>query len=132
MRLLLRRWKDKNRDSADSQRFEGTAELHTLLKAQQHGGMRVSHVTFASDASTEWHVHDGEQILFVVEGAGFVETQSDGRVPLGQGDTVRTPAGERHRHGAEGRSMTHLAITTGLKTCWPYEPCWEDSSPSAT
>ena len=76
--------------------FSGEAEMATLLPPQIAGGLRVTLVRFRDGARTHWHVHPGEQILWIVSG-----------------DLVHALPGERHWHGAaEGQDMTHLSITS--------------------
>jgi len=67
--------------------FTGTVERRELLSAQQHAGMRLGWVKFDDGARTNWHVHDGEQILYVTEGLGCVGTDH-ATMPIGGGDTA--------------------------------------------
>jgi quercetin dioxygenase-like cupin family protein len=103
-------------------RFTGEAELRDLLRPQQHAGMRVVWVKFDDGARTNWHRHDGEQLLYVIEGVGCVATDY-ATMPIGAGDLVRIPAGERHWHGAmTGQQLVHVAITSGVTTDWGKLP----------
>ena len=91
--------------------FTGEAHLNRLLNAQQAGGMAVSVVRFEDGARTHWHVHPGEQLLYILEGNGRVGT-ADEEFPVGPGDLVYAAPMERHWHGAApGHSMTHLSVT---------------------
>ena len=54
--------------------FTGETRLQRLLGAQQPGGMAVSLVHFEDGSRTHWHVHPGEQVLYVVAGEGRVGT----------------------------------------------------------
>ena len=76
----------------------------------------VLHVGMASVApggATPPHVHIGGQVMVVVSGRGFVET--DGRrEELVPGDVVIAAPGELHVHGAAADSpLAHLTVTTG-------------------
>ena len=92
--------------------FTGVTRLMRLLGAQQPGGIAVSLVHFADGSRTHWHVHPGEQVLYVLEGEGRVGT-ADEEMEIGPGDVVYAAPMERHWHGAAaGHSMTHLSVTT--------------------
>lgn len=76
-------------------------------------------VLFAPGARTDWHSHPMGQVLYVVSGAGKVQTEAGETVVVGPGDTVHSPPGERHWHGATPTSfMMHLSLTTGGATEW--------------
>lgn len=108
--------------------FTGDVELTTMLPAQQPGGMALSIVHFEDGARTHWHVHPGEQILYILEGEGRVGTEQE-EVRVKAGDVVHAASGARHWHGAApGRSMTHLSITTGGPPQW-FEAPSEDEAP---
>jgi quercetin dioxygenase-like cupin family protein len=71
----------------------------------------IANVFFAPGARTYWHAHAGGQILVITAGEGFVG-DDDGPVRVTAGDTVWTPAGVRHWHGASSnRFMMHTAIS---------------------
>lgn len=112
------RWDDVDLEPGGDEKFTGAVERRELLLPQQHSGMRLGWVRFDDGARTNWHVHDGEQILYVIDGVGCVGTDR-ATMPIGPGDTVRIPAGERHWHGAQsGQQLVHIAITSGIKTDW--------------
>lgn len=91
--------------------FSGDAELATLLAPRTDGGLRATLVRFRDGARTHWHVHPGEQILWIVSGQGRVGN-AEGEWEVGPGDLVHTLPGERHWHGAAaGQDMTHLSVT---------------------
>jgi quercetin dioxygenase-like cupin family protein len=91
--------------------FTGVTQLRRLLGAQQPGGMAVSLVHFEDGSRTHWHVHPGEQVLYVLDGEGRVGT-ADEELQIRPGDVVYAAPMERHWHGAApGHSMTHLSVT---------------------
>ncbi|GAB3799819.1 cupin domain-containing protein [Humibacter antri] len=73
--------------------------------------MIVSKVRFAPGAHTAWHSHALGQTLHVTEGVALVGTR-DGRVIQAHpGETIYTPPGEEHWHGATPDDfMEHLAM----------------------
>jgi quercetin dioxygenase-like cupin family protein len=92
--------------------FTGKSDLRRLLTAQQPGGLAATIVHFEDGARTNWHVHPGEQVLYIVEGQGRAGTEAEA-FSVGPGDLVYSPPGERHWHGAApGAAMTHLSVTT--------------------
>jgi quercetin dioxygenase-like cupin family protein len=102
--------------------FTGKTELRRLLGAQQPGGMAVSLVSFEDGSRTHWHVHPGEQVLYIVEGQGRVGT-ADEELLVGPGDVVYAAPNERHWHGAApGHNMTHLSVTNVGSPEWQEAP----------
>ena len=89
--------------------FTGEAWVDTILP--RHDGVAMADVFFAPGARTYWHAHEGGQILMVRAGEGFVGGD-DGVVRVTAGDTIWTPPGVRHWHGAApGRFMVHTAVS---------------------
>jgi quercetin dioxygenase-like cupin family protein len=73
--------------------------------------MRVNTVRFAPCARTAWHTHACGQTLHVTDGIGLVQSRGGEVVVMRQGDTVYTPPGEWHWHGAAPTHfMVHLAM----------------------
>jgi quercetin dioxygenase-like cupin family protein len=88
---------------------------------------KVSFVRFEPGSRTQWHTHDGDQLLLVVEGTGHIGSD-EGRLDVRPGDTVLIPAGTRHYHGASSTEpMAHYSILGGsatelLGTVSPWPP----------
>lgn len=91
--------------------FTGDVYVDSVNTDADRSGLVVSKVRFTPGARTFWHSHPLGQTLHCTEGLGFVGTR-DGRVlMLGPGETVWTPPGEEHWHGAtRERLMAHLAM----------------------
>ena len=108
------------RQQGPRDRFDGEVWQSRLLRGRDQ--VNISLVRFEDGARTNWHEHQEEQILYIVEGECRVATASIPEVRLTAGDQVHLPPGERHWHGAvPGASMAHLSITTGADPTW-YEP----------
>ncbi len=124
---------------SEPDRFTGRAAfrvLHTSdrLAGSDAGGGRgegtwntfsanVSMVRYEPGARTYWHSHSGGQMLYVVEGEGWVQTRCDAPRRVGAGDAVSFAPGEVHWHGAGADGeMAHLAVTTG-------KPSWFEEAP---
>ncbi len=73
--------------------------------------VRVNVVRFAPGARNGWHAHAVGQTLHVTEGVGRVQARGGEVLEIRAGDTIQTPPGEWHWHGAApDHFMTHLAI----------------------
>jgi quercetin dioxygenase-like cupin family protein len=102
--------------------FTGEVWLQRVLDAQREGGMNLSIVKFENGARTNWHMHPGEQILFVLEGEGRVGDETD-ETRIYPGDVVYASPGEKHWHGAApGQTMTHISITNVGPAEWYDAP----------
>jgi len=89
----------------------GTVNTKTLidknLGAQE---MKASIVTFAAGARTKMHIHDHEQILYILSGRGIVANEKEEHAAV-PGMIFLISAGEKHWHGAtEKSSFSHLYI----------------------
>jgi quercetin dioxygenase-like cupin family protein len=93
-------------------RFHGRATQNLLIETGEL--TRESFVHFEPGAHTHWHVHSGGQLLQILGGEARVQAW-DGEVhSLSAGDTVVSPPGEKHWHGASTDGpMMQLAITSG-------------------
>lgn len=96
---------------AGTDRFTGEAWLDVVVRGEAPSRVRVSVVRFAPGARNAWHAHAVGQIIHVTEGVGRIQARGGDLLEIRAGDTVHTPAGEWHWHGAApDRFMTHLAI----------------------
>jgi quercetin dioxygenase-like cupin family protein len=83
--------------------------LATLQNQGQH--MVVAKARFVPAGRTTWHSHALGQMLHVTEGVAWVQARGweTPRSPPGQ--TIYTPPGEEHWHGATPDDFTeHLAV----------------------
>lgn len=91
--------------------FVGDVHFDALYAGEEPSRARLNVVRFAPGARTAWHAHAVGQTLHVTEGVGYVQSRGGELLELHPGDTVHTPAGEWHWHGAcADRFMTHLAL----------------------
>ncbi|MGH8914446.1 MAG: cupin domain-containing protein [Acidimicrobiia bacterium] len=96
--------------------FTGTVWNSRLSETD---GLTVIAVHFTPGARSDWHSHPAGQVLYVVSGAGLVQTEDGPTVDISPGDVVYAPPGERHWHGARPDSpMTHLSLTTQGPAAW--------------
>jgi 4-carboxymuconolactone decarboxylase len=74
--------------------------------------MTAALVRFAPGSRTAWHVHALGQTLRVTDGIALVQARGAEAVAVHAGETVYTPPGEWHWHGAtDDTFMTHLALS---------------------
>jgi quercetin dioxygenase-like cupin family protein len=92
--------------------FTGDVWLDPVLSPRdddQHASAGI--VRFAPGARTAWHSHPGGQTLRVLEGVALVQARGGEIVEVRAGQTVYSPPGEEHWHGAAPDSfMVHLAM----------------------
>ncbi len=73
--------------------------------------VRVVVINFEPGATTVFHTHDFEQVLYVIAGKGRVATENEEHIVL-PSTIVFFPKGERHLHGATAdTSFTQLTMT---------------------
>ncbi len=91
--------------------FTGDAWIDVIARGTEPSRVRVNRVRFAPGARTAWHAHTLGQTLHVIEGLGRAQARGGGVLEIRPGDTIHTPPGEWHWHGAApDRFMSHLAI----------------------
>ena len=75
------------------------------------------------------HVHhDTEQVFYVLQGSGELQTGPDGgqRFPLTVGNTVRIPPGTHHRILCQSSEpMRYFSVDCFVGGCPAEEPTWE-------
>ena len=96
---------------AGSDRFVGDAWIDSIVRGEEPSRVRVAIVRFAPGARNAWHAHPVGQTVHVTEGVGRIQARGGRVMEMRAGDTIHTPPGEWHWHGAApDRFMTHLAI----------------------
>ena len=97
--------------------FTGVVHFDVIAPGTASRG-KVNAVHFAPGARTAWHRHANGQTLHVTEGVGVVATR-DEVIIMRPGDTVHTPPGEKHWHGAlPDQFMAHLAMWEDDDATW--------------
>ncbi len=107
-----------------AERFTGDVYVDAIAtRKPEPSRMVVSRVRFTPGARTAWHSHAVGQTLHVTAGVALMGTR-DGKVfVVKPGETVYTPPGEEHWHGATPQDfMEHLAMLEGIaegsETTW--------------
>ncbi|MFC9872904.1 (R)-mandelonitrile lyase [Nocardia salmonicida] len=105
--------------------FTGEVWFDQIYQGREPSRARVNAVHFTPCARTAWHTHAVGQTLHVTEGIGIVASRDGAVIVMRPGDTVHTPPGEWHWHGAvTDHFMTHLAIWDGTGDPDVAETVW--------
>ncbi|WP_446213566.1 cupin domain-containing protein [Micromonospora sp. IBSANI012] len=65
----------------------------------------------SAETRRAWHSHAVGQTLHVTDGVGLIQSRGGEIIEIRPGDTIYTPPGEWHWHGAApDHFMTHLAM----------------------
>lgn len=95
--------------------FTGDVWFDVIAKGDDPSRLRVNVVRFSPGARTAWHWHANGQTLHVTEGLGRVQSRGGEVIEIRPGDTIYTPPGEWHWHGAApDHFMAHLAMWESL------------------
>lgn len=105
---------DRGDTNPFAEHFTGNTYLATLVPNEEvFNCPYMGNVTFEPCARTDWHSHDGGQILLVTDGRGYHQIEGQPAEILEPGDVVMVEPGVKHWHGAAADSwFAHIAITT--------------------
>jgi quercetin dioxygenase-like cupin family protein len=91
--------------------FTGDVYVTPVHAVQPLSRLTVGLVRFTPGARSLWHHHGLGQTLVCTEGFGFVATRDGTVIRLRAGESVWTPPGEEHWHGAtEDTVMCHYSM----------------------
>jgi quercetin dioxygenase-like cupin family protein len=111
-------------------RFIGDVWLDQIIQGAPPSRVRVSVVRFAPGARNAWHAHPVGQTLHVLDGHGRIQARGGELLEIRAGDTIHTPPGEWHWHGAASdHFMTHLSVYEAAEDGSEAE--WGDHVPDA-
>jgi len=103
---------------APAETFTGDAWFDVIARGEEPSRIRVGVVRFAPGARNAWHAHSVGQTVHVTEGVGLIQARGQTAIEINPGDTIHTPPGEWHWHGATpDRFMTHLAMWDAPAEC---------------
>lgn len=109
--------RDRTWKASGNEHFTGMVWNSRLSEGE--GGLTAIAVQFAPGARSDWHSHPAGQVLYVLAGAGLVQTEDGATVEISEGDVIHAPPGELHWHGAKSDSpMIHLSLTTHGPAEW--------------
>jgi quercetin dioxygenase-like cupin family protein len=94
-----------------AQTFTGDVYVTPIAAPSDDSRLSAALVRFTPGARSNWHSHDAGQSLHGADGSGFVGTRDGRVVRIRAGETVWTPPGEEHWHGATADTfMAHYAL----------------------
>ncbi|MEN2741598.1 cupin domain-containing protein [Microbacterium sp. X-17] len=95
--------------------FTGTVHFDVIAAGAAPSRLRVNLVRFAPGSRTAWHRHANGQTLHVTQGVALMQSRGGEVLEVRPGQTVHTPPGEWHWHGADPEHfMEHLAMWEAL------------------
>jgi quercetin dioxygenase-like cupin family protein len=95
---------------APAERFTGDVWVDVITGGAGDGTATLATVHFSPGGRSAWHMHEHGQTLHVTEGVGIVQSREGQPIIIRPGDTVETPPGVWHWHGAlPDAFMSHLA-----------------------
>ena len=98
-----------------AEKFTGDVWFDVIARGEGSSRIRVNLVRFTPGARTAWQRHANGQTLHVTDGRGLVQARGGEVLEIRPGDTIYTPPGEWHWHGAApDHFMAHLAMWEGL------------------
>jgi quercetin dioxygenase-like cupin family protein len=98
-------------EKGSADRFVGDVWIDRIAEGRGPSPMRVNAVRFAPGARNAWHAHALGQTVHVTDGIGRMQARGGEVIVIRAGDTVVTPPGEWHWHGAApDHFMSHLAM----------------------
>src|SRR6478609_1123781 len=110
---------------APAETFTGDAWYDVIVRGEPPSRVRVNVVRFAPGARNNWHAHAVGQTVHVTEGIGRIQSRGEALVEIRAGESVHTPPGEWHWHGAApDHFMTHLAMWEGPREGQGAETEW--------
>ena len=99
---------------APAERFTGDVYLNMIHGMREPSRLSAALVRFTPGARTNWHSHALGQTLHCTDGEGVVVSRDGTVIRMRAGDTVWTPPGEEHWHGAaDDTMMCHYALLEG-------------------
>src|SRR4051794_20141034 len=94
--------------------FSGDVYVNIIKQPNETSRLVAAMVRFTPGARSNWHSHLLGQTLHVTEGVGLVASRDGTVLVMRPGDTVWTPPGEEHWHGAtDNNFMCHYALLEG-------------------
>jgi quercetin dioxygenase-like cupin family protein len=98
-----------------AERFTGSVWVDGIAQTHAPSRFGAALVRFAPGSRTAWHVHALGQTLRITQGTAIVRTRDGHTIIAHPGQTVYTPPGEWHWHGAtETDFMEHLALSESV------------------
>ena len=106
--------------------FTGKVNLSKILESADGDPIALYRVKFDARARTDWHAHQGVQVLYVVSGVCRIQKQGESVQEVQAGNVIVIDEEEKHWHGAApGGEMIHIAIGLYVTTSW-FDPVTDE------
>lgn len=111
---------------APAEKFTGTVHYDVISGADRTGTrLRAWLVRFSPCSRTAWHTHALGQTLYITQGVGRVQERGGAVREVHAGESIFTPAGVWHWHGASTDTMMeHIAMWVALPEGSEPETTW--------
>ncbi|MCU1473010.1 cupin domain-containing protein [Amnibacterium sp.] len=98
-------------DKGPAATFTGDVYVTPIAGPSGNSRLTAALVRFTPGARSHWHSHDAGQTLHGADGVGLVVDRAGHVLRIRPGETVWTPPGEEHWHGAtEDTLLAHYAL----------------------
>lgn len=99
----------------EAEYFTGEVWRNLIHSGDEQSRATVNIVRYAPGARSAWHSHPNGQTLLVVDGRGQTQARGGEILEIRPGDSVYTPPGEWHWHGAHpDHVLAHYSVTEAL------------------
>lgn len=109
--MIVKRVSKAGRAPRSGELFVGAHDYQSIID-KESAQFRLSELTFRDGARTKLHVHDTEQLIIIVSGAGVCGTVDTER-EMGVGDYALIAAAEPHWHGSRAKTEVTLLSVLG-------------------
>ena len=114
--MVITRSGSRSAQPGSSATFTGNVRVTPLFDGNDSFHASCASVSFDAGARSVWHTHPKGQLLIVTAGVGRIQQSGRAVEEIRAGDTIWTPPGVKHWHGASPTSsMTHLAMQEALE-----------------
>jgi len=103
---------------APNTNYMGEAWLNALIRADETLPYNLTKATFKANSTLNWHKHNDQQVLIVVDGEGYYQEKGKQPIRIKVGDVLICAPDTEHWHSSSKESdVTYLAIYRG-ETKW--------------
>lgn len=103
--------------SARGQQAPNSNFTGTITRLTEGNEGLIAHIRFAAGARTKWHSHERGQIILCEQGVCRAQAKGGPVVELHAGETIYSPPGVVHWHGAApDRECVQYNVTRGTVT----------------
>jgi quercetin dioxygenase-like cupin family protein len=108
------------REQGTPDKYHGLVWLKRFVDLPDES-VRVFVLHFTPGTRTNWHVHSGRQVMYVLYGRGCVQEWGARATIVEPGDVVYLEPGVKHWHGAAPNSdFIHSTIAFDKETFWQF------------